>query len=126
MMIRKLIAAGTSVLVSTLVLGCASTPSAEAPAAAAASSATESTATEPTAATGEEPKVVLTTAQAKKYASEEELRRAYRECMRKMRRVTGSRIPRNACQGSAGMYSGAWNQRQEGSGQVGGGGLPQE
>ncbi len=63
--------------------------------------------------------VVETTAQAKKYASEDEVRRAYRECMRKMRRITGSRIPRNACQGSAGLYSGAYNQAQEGAGDRG-------
>jgi hypothetical protein len=78
------------------------------------------------AAKGEGPKVVQTTAQAEKYASEEEVRRAYRECMRKMRRVTGSRIPRNACQGSAGLYSGAYNQQQEGPGQGEGAALPSQ
>ncbi len=140
-MIRKMIAAGTGVLFSALLLGCASTPTADAPAAAVepapaaavepapaaaaeSSAASETSATKPEAVEGEAPKVVQTTAQAEKYVSEEEVRRAYRECMRKMRRITGSRIPRNACQGSAGLFGNGWNQRQEGSGQVGGGGLP--
>lgn len=93
-MIRKMIAAGMGVLLSSQLLGCASTPSADAPAA-------------------EEPKVVLTTEQAKKYASEEEVERAYRECKRKMRRITGSRISRDACQGSPGLYGRGYNQPQE-------------
>ncbi len=128
-MIRNMIAAGTGLLFSALLLGCASTPSADAPAAAVdpaptaaaeTSAATEAVATQAEVVQGEarEPKVVQTTAQARKYASEDEIRRAYRECMRKMRRITGSRIPRNACQGSAGLHGNAWNQRQEGTGQV--------
>ncbi len=130
-MIRKMIATGTGVLLSSLLLGCASTPSAEPPAAAvepapaaavepapAAEPSAASAATESEAASAEAPKVVQTTAQAEKYVSEEEVKRAYRECMRKMRRITGSRIPRNACQGSSGLHGNAWNQRQEGSGQV--------
>ena len=141
-MIRKIIAAGNLVLVSTLLLGCAATPSADvqsaavepAPAAAAepsvpteaaeASAPAVDAAAEVEAAPNEGPKVVQTTAQAEKYVSEEEVKRAYRECMRKMRRITGSRIPRNACQGSSGLHGNAWNQRQEASGQVSGGGLP--
>lgn len=111
-MLRKTISTGAGILVSTLVLGCASAPagntSGEAATAAAPTSATSANPTQ------SEPKVVQTTAQAKKYATEEEVKRAYRECMRKMRRITGSRIPRNACQGSAGLYSGAYNQQQEG------------
>ena len=137
-MTRKLIATALSLLATTLIFGCASTPTSEAPAAAAAepvapaaaeaeapAAAAEASA-DATAETAAEPKVVSNTAQAQKYVSEEEAKRAYRECMRKMRRITGSRIPRNACQGSAGMYGNAFNQRQEGSGQVSGGGLPGE
>ncbi len=136
-MIRKLIAAVTGIVVSTLVLGCASAPPSEAPPAAAApepaasASVAEVAAAEPGAAKAEaqaeETVVVQTTEQAKKYATEEEIKRARRECMRKMRRITGSRIPRNACQGSTGLYSGAYNQQQEGlsRGVPGGGGPPQ-
>ena len=138
-MTRKLIATALSLLATTLIFGCASTPTNEAPAAAAvpvapaaaeaeapAEAAAAETTADATAEAAAEPKVVSNTAQAKKYVSEEEAKRAYRECMRKMRRITGSRIPRNACQGSAGMYGNAFNQRQEGSGQVSGGGLPGE
>lgn len=84
-----------------LLAGCASSPGAS----NAAGDAT-------TSASGE-PKVVLTTSQARKYASEDEVKRARRECMRRMRRITGSRIPRNSCPGGGGLYSGAYNQQQE-------------
>lgn len=111
-MIRKIIATGMGVLLSSQLLGCASTPSANAPA-AESSTARGTTATESEAASAKEPKVVLTTEQAKKYASEEEVQRAYRECKRKMRRITGSRIARDACQGSPGVYGRGYNQPQE-------------
>ncbi len=60
-----------------------------------------------------EVKVVETTAQAEKYLTEDQLRAARRECMRRLRRVTGSRIPRNACQGSMGLFPSGFNQIQE-------------
>jgi hypothetical protein len=87
-------------ITAALFAGCASTPATD---------------TAETQAASAEPKVVQTSAQAEKYASEDEIKRAYRECMRKMRRITGSRIPRNSCQGSAGLYGGAYNQEQENS-----------
>lgn len=93
-----------------LLAGCASAPPVDGTAAAAAEEQVESQSAQA------EPKVVQTTAQAEKYLTEDEIKQAYRECMRKMRRITGSRIPRNACQGSAGLYGGAYNQVQEGAG----------
>ncbi len=126
-MLRKTIATGTALLVSVLLLGCASTPADE-PASSAATETPKATTTATTSSASAkssaeaEPKVVQTMAQAEKVASEEEAKRAYRECMRKMRRITGSRIPRNACQGSTGLYSGAYNQPTEG--QDGAPGLP--
>ena len=104
--------------------GCASTPSGEDGVATNAAASNSAAASKAAPA---EPKVVQTTAQAEKYATEEQIEQARRECMRKLRRITGSRIPRDACQGSAGLYGGAYNQHQEGSSRgVPGGGAPGE
>lgn len=92
-MSRIAIAALALLLSSLFVVGCASAPN---------------------QVESDEPRYVLTSAQAAKYVSEEELQRAFEECARKMQRVTGSRIPRDSCQGSAGLFSGAYNQHQEG------------
>ena len=105
---------GLSLLVvAGFLAGCASTPSSDNGVTNAAEAANGSAVSEAAPA---EPKVVQTTAQAEKYATEEQIEQARRECMRKLRRITGSRIPRDACQGSAGLYGGAYNQHQEGAG----------
>ena len=93
---------------AALLGGCASTPPAEV--ANAEPGAAEA---EAPAAEAQEVKVVQNAAQAEKYLTEEQLRAAKRECLRKMRKVTGSRIPRNACQGSTGLFSQGYNQQQE-------------
>ena len=122
-MLRKAIATGSGLLASMILLGCASTPADNAPAAAATATPAASTAGTADAKKPTEPTVVQNMAQARQAgASEEEIKRAYRECMRKMRRITGSRIPRNSCQGSAGLYPEAWQQPQEG--QDGAPGIP--
>ena len=101
-------------LVATFLGGCASTPAndAIADAGVAAEGAAPAGDAQPTGE-AQEVKVVQNAAQAEKYATEEQLRAAKRECMRKMRKTTGSRIPRNACQGSAGLFSTGYNQQQE-------------
>ncbi len=92
------------VTAAALVLGaCASAPTTP-ETVAAEPVAGEDVAAKKTVPEGEV-KVVQTTAQAAKYLTKEELREARRACMRKARKITGSRIPRNACQGSAGMYA---------------------
>jgi hypothetical protein len=108
-------------IVAGFLAGCASTPSSDD---GVTTSAVASSGVAASQAAPAEPKVVQTTAQAKKYATEEEIEQARRECMRKLRRITGSRIPRNACQGSAGLYSEAYNQPQEGTAQSAGPALP--
>ncbi len=109
-------------LAAALLGGCASTPADDASedtgvAAEGAAPATDAQpageATDAQPAEAEDVKVVQNAAQAEKYLTEEQLRAAKRECMRKMRQVTGSRIPRNACQGSAGLFSQGYNQQQE-------------
>ena len=122
-MLRKAIATGSGLLASMILLGCASAPADNAPAAAATATPTASTAAAADAKEPTKPAVVQNTAQARELgASEEDIKRAYRQCMRKMRQITGSRIPRNACQGSGGLYPEAWQQPQEG--QDGAPGLP--
>ena len=113
-MITKMISAGTCVLLSSLLLGCASTLTTDAPAAesSASGSTSATTVTESEAATAQEPRVVQTVAQAEKYATEAEVRLAVRDCKRKMRRFTGSRIPRNTCT-SASLFPGGWAEPME-------------
>ncbi|MEE4163833.1 MAG: hypothetical protein V2I25_15125 [Woeseiaceae bacterium] len=120
-MLRKRKTELSLLIVAGFLAGCASTPSSDNGVTTGAAAADGAAASEAAPA---EPKVVQTTAQAKKYATEEQIEQARRECMRKLRRVTGSRIPRDACQGSAGLYSGAYNQVQEGAGQGEGAALP--
>lgn len=94
-------AAVLSVLSLAILGGCSTPPLEERE--MASELATEAAPDAPEAVEGEV-KVVQTSAQAKKYMTEEQVRQARRECLRKARRITGSRIPRNACQGSGSMY----------------------
>jgi len=116
--LRKRMIEISLLIVAGFAAGCASTSATDTAETAGAAAAAGSE------AALAEPKVVQTTAQAEKYATEEQIEQARRACMRKMRRITGSRIPRNACQGSAGLYSEAYNQIQEGTAQSAGPALP--
>ena len=120
-MLRKRMIELTLLIMAGFLAGCAPTPSSDNGAINAAVAPDGAATSEAAPA---EPKVVQTTAQAEKYATEEQIEQARRACMRKLRRVTGSRIPRDACQGSMGLYSGAYNQVQEGAGQGEGAALP--